>query len=114
MSEAATSTNMDTQPTITKKPGDNRKVVLTSCDNAIIETTVGPARSAKFLENTLNLDEDEDEDGDNQKPFEPIPVTRVDGETLKAVVKYLEHYYEEPMNKIVVPFMGETLNEVRY
>lgn len=83
---------------------DSTKVILRGCDDAKVEVAVSVCQPSEFLQNQI-------EDIENADVGE-IVVPKVEGAILELIAKYLNYYAETPMEQIVHPIEGETLEAV--
>lgn len=80
-------------------------VTLQSSDGFDFEVPVAEARISDLVMDSVG---DEDDD----PPTGPISILRVKKQCLGKVIEYMEHYYDEPMNPIQSPIIGNAFDEV--
>lgn len=85
---------------------DTTKVILRGCDDAKVEVAKYVCEQSEFLRNQLEEIENADDSGE-------ILVPKVEGPILELIVKFISYYAETPLNPIVHPIEGDTIEDVR-
>lgn len=84
---------------------DTTMITLRGFDDVKVEVAVNVCGPSEFLQNQI-------EDIENADVGE-IVVPKVEGSILELIVKFLNQHAETPLEEIVQPIEGETLEAVR-
>ena len=115
-SETATSMSSN------KSKTSDLTIILNSSDNECIPIPFHVAEISNLVKNIIEEEEEEEEgsngdcDNDDERVDNSKVVTidlpNVNSNILRKIVKFMKHYYVEPLDPISYPFKGSTLSDV--
>jgi S-phase kinase-associated protein 1 len=82
------------------------EIILAACDGVEVATDRSVAQCSKLL--CAMMDDDMDTDGEELT----IPLGNVNGDTLKDIVAFCEHYVSEPFDSIPKPLVVTDMTQV--